>query len=346
MTKEPNIFFIASSFDGNIVGAKDSPGLNPYYRRILHYLTVRAAHSTEGLTYLGRTLASLTRRADTSRQIDQLEQLSDLMLALPIPKELKSVGQLYRGRCLTHQGHLDDGQRILEQAVEEVPREFKGLALQSLGASHHDRGEVDAAAPLFLAARKAAAGYDPVALIQSQWCMALGHGIHGDHKRALADLESLFPFVCSLAKYYPAIYYNFLNSLAVELGEVGRLGEANTALNVALASPLAAACPIWTETQHELEAKRTAASTSVVAVNLPTDSVASTQASPKPNSLRVNARVLKWLFGTSAVTAKPFAAAAPDAIKTASQAAFFKTSDWPKNGPGPRAPPTIHLIRI
>ncbi len=347
MTRELKINkrFIASSFGGNIVRAQDSSGLNGYYHRIFHNAVLRGAYSSEGLTYLGSSLASLARQADISRRIDQLEQISELMLALPIPKELRTVGQLYRGLCLTHQGRVDDGQRIIEQAVDAVPNEFKGRALQSLGMSYIDRSDIDTAAPIFVAASKAAAGYDPLALIQSQWGLAITRSVNGDHKRALADLECLFPLVGSLSKHYPGVYYNFLNSLAVEFGEVGRLHEAHGALSIALASPFAPAQPGWAETQRELEAKRTAATPSVVAVSRPADSAPSKQPRRKRKSLRVNARVLRWLFGISALTAKPLAAAAVDIIKPASEAALFKISDWPMIGPGPRAPPAnSHLI--
>ncbi|HMG35401.1 MAG TPA: hypothetical protein VKM94_15790, partial [Blastocatellia bacterium] len=73
------------------------------------------------------------------------------------------------------------------------------------------------------------------------------------------------------------------NALAVELGELGRLNEAKAALAVALASPFASAYPEWNETRLELEARRTAATHSIVAVHLPADALVEGQVHPIPD---------------------------------------------------------------
>ena len=71
----------------------------------------------------------------------------------------------------------------------------------------------------------------------------------------------------TIGRHYPAFYYDYLNSLAVELGEVGRIEEARNVCRITLASPLAAAYPNWLETSNEIEAKRAAATSSFVAVS-------------------------------------------------------------------------------
>ncbi len=263
------------------------------------------------------------------------------MLTLPIPTHLKAIARSYQGACLKHEGHFNEALRILEQAVEESPLEFKGRALHILGATRHDRGEVDAAIPLFLAAGEAANGYDPFALLQSHWMIAIGRGIHGDHNRALADLENLFPLVRKISGRYPASYYDFLNSLAVELGEVGRLSEAHAALNMALASPLAPAYPNWCETRAELEGKRTAASRSVVAIGLPSHPSPSMRAENRRNKLLTRRAAINRRFASRAAAAIPRAATRPIAIQTHSETAAVAAALRPQVGPGPRAPPMI-----
>jgi hypothetical protein len=76
----------------------------------------------------------------------------------------------------------------------------------------------------------------------------------GYHKHALKDLESIYP----LARYAPPhIYFDYLNSLAVELGEAGRKYEARNIIKHVLASPYAFAYPEWRETAEDLrEANR------------------------------------------------------------------------------------------
>lgn len=51
---------------------------------------------------------------------------------------------------------------------------------------------------------------------------------------------------------YPPIYYIYLNSLAVEMIEVGRLEEARNLSNIVLATPYTNAYPEWRETGADL----------------------------------------------------------------------------------------------
>jgi len=78
----------------------------------------------------------------------------------------------------------------------------------------------------------------------------------GDHAGSLADLERLFPVMRSFATSYPEDYRYYLNNLAYELGQVGRLEEARAAINVALRSPYADRFPDWAETAQEIETMR------------------------------------------------------------------------------------------
>src|SRR5262249_9460710 len=73
---------------------------------------------------------------------------------------------------------------------------------------------------------------------------------------ALALLESLFPLAHSMRGSDPHTYYDYLNSLAVELCEVGRLEEAHNASRIVLASPFAPAYPEWRETSNEIALNR------------------------------------------------------------------------------------------
>jgi hypothetical protein len=72
----------------------------------------------------------------------------------------------------------------------------------------------------------------------------------GERRHALKDLERMLP----LMKYAPPhIYFDYLNSLAVELGEAGRKHEARNVIKHVLASPFAIAYPEWRETAEELK---------------------------------------------------------------------------------------------
>ena len=61
------------------------------------------------------------------------------------------------------------------------------------------------------------------------------------------------------------VYYDYLDNLAVELCEVGRLEEARNISQIVLASPFAPAYPEWSETSDEIAGRGRRASRSVVA---------------------------------------------------------------------------------
>ncbi|HZM87675.1 MAG TPA: hypothetical protein VFF31_14230, partial [Blastocatellia bacterium] len=104
------------------------------------------------------------------------------------------------------------------------------------------------------------------ASVFAQKNIATIHGLKGDHQRAVAELERLTPFVRAIGPIHPHVYYDYLNSLAVELANVGRLEEAAGTARIAISSPFSAAYPEWKETYNEIALKQRRASHSIVAV--------------------------------------------------------------------------------
>ncbi|HST19758.1 MAG TPA: hypothetical protein VLR90_01465, partial [Blastocatellia bacterium] len=196
-----------------------------------------------------------------------VEQASQMMLALPISRELKGVAQYYQARRAMRKGSIDSARKLLEGVIAEVTPRYRARALLTIGATYYERGEIDSTLPFYIAAGKAATDCDLLTLAESQQMIAVVRSLHGDHKQALDDLERLFPLIRYVSKRYPTAYYNFLNSFAIELSEVGRIDEARRVCQVTLASPFSAAYPNWLETRNEVEAKRTSATPSIVAVS-------------------------------------------------------------------------------
>ena len=229
--------------------------------------------------------------------MDVVEQVSRIMLALPISDDLKHIGLYYQAKGLNRQKDFNQARQILESIVERATPAYRASALKCIGATYFENGQPDAALPFYLAAGKIASDEDPLTFVEAAWQIAIIKSIHGDHKEALKDLEKLFPLVRVIGKYYPAKYFDFLNSLAVELGEVGRINEAKAACSIALASSFAPAYPEWTETGDELEAKRTSATPSVVAFNQAPEANPAPELEPKKNAAKVKAVAFSWLLG-------------------------------------------------
>lgn len=267
MNKHANILFIPTSLDGINAEPQHALSQQVYYQQLIRALFARSSYTTEGFQILGRQLATIARHACLAKRMDTVEQASQLMLALPISNQLESIARHYQALCTWRQGDSERARQSLTRVAEEASPQYRARALHIIGLTHHEHGDLEEALRFYLASGKAADNCDLPTLIESQRMTAAVRGTYGDHKRALADLEKLFPAVSAITKYYPVLYYEFLNSLSVEFGEVGRVEEAKAACEIALASPFASAYPEWRETRQDLEAKSTSSSPSVVAIN-------------------------------------------------------------------------------
>ena len=270
MNRQASILFnIDSSISDTWLALQEPAAPHSYYQRLIYALLSRHIYSTEGFQILGRQLAEIARHAYSIKQIEAIDQASQLMLALPLSRELKGVARYYQAICAKRKGNFEGAHRLLEWALEEAPPQYRARVLLTTGATYQARGEIDAALSFCIAAGKAAANGDLLTLLESQWGIAVIRSMYGDHKQSLSDFERLFLPFRALSKFNPPLYYDFLNGLAVELGEVGRLDEAKAVCAITLASLYSAAYPNWAETRDELEAKRTAATPSIIAVSLP-----------------------------------------------------------------------------
>ena len=263
--KQANILFIPTSIWGCDAESQNALSYREHYWELVLSWSARSIQTLEGCQLLGRRLIATARNAWAIKHLNAVEQASELMLGLPIADQLESIARYYQALCTWRRGDINTGRKSLEHVVEKASPQYRARALQAIGLTYHTCGEVSGALPFYLAAGKSAPENDVPLAIESQRVTAVVRSIHGDHERALADLEKLFPAVRAVGKHFPVLYYEFLNSLAVELAALGRLIEAEAALSIALASPFAPAYPEWAETRLELEAKRTSTTPSVVA---------------------------------------------------------------------------------
>jgi tetratricopeptide (TPR) repeat protein len=302
MNKQASILFnISSSISDTWLALQEAAAPQSYYQRLIYALLSRRLSTTEGFQALGRQFAEIARHAYFARQMDAVEQASLVMLALPISKELKAVALYYQAICTWRRGHADEARHTLERVIEEAPPDYRARALLTMGTTYCGQDQVEAALAFYLAAGRAAGEHDLLTFAESQKMIAVVRSIHGDHRQALDDLEQLFPLVRAIGKHHPAIYYGFLNSLAVELGEVGRLDEANAACAIALASPFSAIYPEIVQTRDEIAAKRTTATPSIVAVSITPEPVPVRLVRPAQQAKPVCALAFLWLANKKSV---------------------------------------------
>jgi tetratricopeptide (TPR) repeat protein len=214
--------FIASSLKG-------------FYRCLTHHLSNFQA--------LGERLIHEAETAQAFRQTERLEEVGLILSNLPI-KEYQLIGQYYIGWSINRKG--GDAQKLLEQVAEESTT-YRPRALIDLGSMQTKKGEYTSSIAYYTEALKYSR--NPYTIIQAERSIAAAKGVEGFHGSAIKDLERIAP----LFRYSPPIERcQYLNSLAVELSEVGMVEEAKNICRILLASHYAFAYPEWRETGEEI----------------------------------------------------------------------------------------------
>lgn len=198
------------------------------------------------LQELGNRLVKAVEIAHAFRQADKVEEIGLILSNFPI-KESRLIGQYYLGGYAWRKG--EDAREIFEEVVEKSEM-YKAKALMSLAAVEAVKGNFNE--ELKRLAESIKFSKDITTNIEILRGIAIVKAKEGYHRQALKDLEGLVPL---LHYARPNVYFDCLNSLAVELGEAGRVEEARRLSGIVVASPFAARYPEWQETAQELAVK-------------------------------------------------------------------------------------------
>lgn len=192
-----------------------------------------------------------------------MKELGQLLSNIPI-KNYQAIGHYFLGIAHNRKGNgdQDEARRSFELAIDTAPDDYKVKAILSLGALSFHKRKFDSALRFYQETIKI--GKLSAATMQAIKTISVVKAIEGDHKHALKDLEAILPLI----KYAPAhIYFDVLNSYAVELGDIGRLDEAENISSLTISSPFAPYYSEWQYTFSEIRSKRKHRST--IAFSLP-----------------------------------------------------------------------------
>lgn len=193
---------------------------------------------------LGNRITREIEAAHAFRQTEKVRELSRILINIPI-REYQLIAQYYLAWCECRESKYEAG--ALEQVIDQS-RTYKVKALLSRGALEGRRSDLRSALYFYTEALKAKPSLSEyVTAIRS---ISFIKSLEGFHKSALKDLERLMPV---LRYSEPLAFYDYLNSYAVELGEVGRKQEARNVIRHVLTSPFIHAYPEWQETAQELK---------------------------------------------------------------------------------------------
>jgi hypothetical protein len=193
---------------------------------------------------LGDRVLRAIKTAHAFRDVARVRELGRVLLSIPI-KEYRAIAQYYLVWCDCREFKLRSD--MLETIIDQT-QTYKAKAFISRAGFEGLKGNIESELYFYTEALNCAT--DISDYITSSRAIAVIKSKEGFHNSALKDLEKIAP----LTRYAePLAYYDFLNSYAVELGEVGRKYEAHNIIQAVVASPLAFAYPEWRETAEELK---------------------------------------------------------------------------------------------
>lgn len=245
-------------------------------RRVSHaglYQEIARAsvNTNQALANLVNTLVSAADHAHSMRRLDVVGRVGRLLLSLPLSRRLEPVGDYYLALSINRGGHGDTVRagRLFEKAADSASLHYRARAMLALGSNYFVAGEHKTALSFYSEVMRIAgrgSGFDPVTLYRAVRTTAVIRGMDGDHRGSVSDLERIFPLARIASSVLPFAYYDYMNALAVELGELGSLERARHTSAMALKFPAIGAFPEWQETFADIEAKQASASRSVVPV--------------------------------------------------------------------------------
>jgi hypothetical protein len=190
-------------------------------------------------------------------QAGRLIQLADMAAELRQPETVARIGS-----ALSRLGYDDAGyfyqaialnrstaQRItteplLIELIEKASPLIAGKAALALGTNAFEAGDISLSQNCYNDARRLSP--DPLIHLHTSEMRAIIESQNGNHQQALSILLESLPVARSVHRL------NHLNSMAVELNNLGRHDEARHYLAPCLASPYVSAYPEWKDTAKEI----------------------------------------------------------------------------------------------
>jgi tetratricopeptide (TPR) repeat protein len=213
---------------------------------------------------IGNSIIQFAEQMRAFRDEDTLSELSLILSTSPL-EPYHIIGQYYLALALCRNGlgDLKQSTYIFERVANIGPSKYKAEALISLSAISWVNNKPEETIRYCLEAIKVG---DFTTTLQALRGIAVLKGREGYHRSALRDFEKIYPLI---QHTQPHIYFDYLNSLAFELGEAGRKYEARNIIKRVLASPFAFAYPEWRQTAEGLKSSSRSFAVIDPTVNMP-----------------------------------------------------------------------------
>jgi tetratricopeptide (TPR) repeat protein len=196
---------------------------------------------------IARRLIHLADAAYFNRRYGELGHVSELLGCM---HRYNSIAAYYQGIVAQSKQNHNQATELFRYTLSTAPREYRSRALVSLGATDLLTGNLRAC---HYAQALRMADASMTTRFKAAFGISQVYALSGEHHRAIESLESIYPIARRLAALNPRLYYDALNSLAVEYAEVGRHEDARAAFKPVRNSFLFSTIAEFQETDREIQ---------------------------------------------------------------------------------------------
>jgi tetratricopeptide (TPR) repeat protein len=246
-----NRFMVSSQFNDSALPIEvgSPPRL---YAHLLGAALHKTANHSQAIQGLARRLIRVAELAYGARDIDALNEVSEVLTGLPL-QSARDAGLYYLALIAKRQGELERSRGLLDPLTTSSSPIIQARAIQSLATVYECEGNMGEAVRLHVETLRVARHVDPFSVFGALAQLSALKSTEGDHTAALSDLNRALPIVRAAAKQHPYLWPLYHNELAVELGALEKIEEARAHSRIAVASPFAPAYQEWHETAEEPE---------------------------------------------------------------------------------------------
>lgn len=141
-------FTVISSFNP-MVDIQSAIG-RPEFNQQIFQTVIRRINRRQSLNQLAEKLIAIADIAYPLRQMETVEQASDILLSLPLPREYKSIASYYKAFCIKRRGQFDEARAMFEEVADDPSSKYKARAIIALGSVAFDSGDFKTAIPLYI----------------------------------------------------------------------------------------------------------------------------------------------------------------------------------------------------
>lgn len=189
--------------------------------------------------------------ASSVRDLKGLRAIADTLIEAA-PSGLESIGFYYRACSMRDKSQASS---LIEPITECDLPVLRARAQLALGGYAYLRSDLSIADKHYRCAEAEFAACqtpDRLGLLQLRKMQAVLHSLAGHHVDSLGHLRQSWAYAEQLSRSLPALSYDLLNSIAIELNALGNQEPAIKLIRVATASPFAARFPEWSQSQREI----------------------------------------------------------------------------------------------